>query len=109
MLDVLVDDFDAQDYDEHVLLFFGDGGRESEGAWNRLCSMARRLPAGQDFVIGRTDDVGPSSFTGPSIAHWYDGMPQALYTGSDDLLDFVAEFISAKRRLNFVRRTKKGK
>ena len=109
MLDVLVDDFDAQDYDEHVLLFFGDGGRESEGAWNRLCSMARRLPAGQDFVIGRTDDVGPSSFSAPSICHLYDGMAQGTYEGSDDLLDFVDEFFSAKRRMSFVRRTKLGK
>ena len=108
MLDVLVEFADSSEFDEHVLVFIGDGGQESEGAWRRLCDKVRRLPSGQDFVLTRADNVCPC-LRYPALDHLYDGMPQARYEGSDDLLDFAGEFFASARRIGYVVRTKSGK
>ena len=105
MLDVFVDG-DPGEFDEHALVFFDDGGEESSGTWTQMVRMLRRLPAGQDFVLMKMSPI--RSVTSPVLEHWYDGVLQRMFEGSDDVLEWLDEFAAANRRMTYVRFTRVG-
>lgn len=102
MTDVIVEISEAHLFDEHRLEFSDDGSVEADDLWRLMATKVSRLPAGQDFVIAKLE-----AEHGCELCHFYDGVLQEKYEGTDDILDFIQEFVGSKRRIKFVRRTRR--